>query len=187
MTDGGAVRAGRGRVAVVALGSILEGDDGAGPAALADLVARWELPPEVEPLDLGAPGSDLVEHLRGYDAVVILDAVRSELPPGTVVVENDPARFRSAPARMSPQDPNLGQAIDELALTGELPEDVIVIGVVPLRVGVGTKLSDEVAASVPILAEMVANQLRRLGAPARLRESPAELDRWPERTTSLSI
>lgn len=169
------------RIALVALGSILEGDDGAGPAALAELSARWLVPPEVEPLDLGTPGPYLAEHLRGYDAVVLLDAVRSQLPPGTVVVETDPARIRSAPARMSPHDPNLGEALDLLALEGQLPEEVVVVGVVPRHVGLGTELSEEVAASILILAETAAHQLRRLGAPPHLREQPLPADRWWER------
>lgn len=178
MTDGGADRTGSRRVAVVALGSVLEGDDGAGPAALAALLARWELPPEVEPLDLGTPGPYLAEHLRGFDAVVILDAVRSELPPGTVLVENDVRRIRSAPARLSPHDPNLGEALDQLALTGELPEDVVVVGVVPGRVALGTELSPEVQASVEILAEAASDQIRRLGATPRRRPEPLEPDTW---------
>jgi len=169
------------RIALVALGGVLEGDDGAGPAALAELSARWLLPPEVEPLDLGTPGPYLAEHLRGYDAVVILDAVRSQLPAGTVVVETDATRIRSAPARMSPHDPNLGEALDLLALEGQLPEEVVIVGVVPRRVGLGTELSEEVAASIPILAETAAHQLRRLGATPHLREQPLQADRWWER------
>jgi len=179
--SGAEMEAKKGRIALVALGSVLEGDDGAGPAALAELSARWLLPPEVETLDLGTPGPYLAEHLRGYAAVVILDAVRSELPPGTVLVETDPTQVRSAPARMSPHDPNLGEALDLLALEEQLPEEVVIVGVVPRRVGLGTELSEEVAASVPILAEAAAHQLRRLGAAPHLRERPLRADRWWER------
>jgi hydrogenase maturation protease len=183
VSSSGAVRTGSRRVAVVALGSVLEGDDGAGPAALAELLAGWELPVAVEPLDLGTPGPYLAEHLRGFDAVVILDAVRSELPPGTVVVETDARRIRSAPARLSPHDPNLGEALDQLALTGDLPEEVVVVGVVPERVGLGTELSAEVEASVAILADSAAEQLRRLGSAPRRRTEPSSAERWWRRGT----
>lgn len=177
--SGGEIRVNGGRrVAVVALGSVLEGDDGAGSAALAELTARYELPAGVEALDLGTPGPYLAEHLRGFDAIVLLDAVRAPLPAGTVVIENDPRRIRSAPARTSPHDPNLGEALDLLALEGELPEEVIVVGVVPLHVGLGTELSGEVGESVPILAEAAADQLRRLGVPVTRRPGEVTAARW---------
>lgn len=168
----------RASLAVVALGSVLEGDDGVGCAALAELTARYELGPEVQPLDLGTPGPYLAEFLRGFSGVVLLDALRAPLPPGTVVIESDPRRIRSAPARTSPHDPNLGEALDQLALTGDLPEAVVVVGVVPARVGLGTELSPEVEASLPVLVEVAVEQLRRLGASLRRREPEAEVARW---------
>jgi len=87
------------RIAVVALGDLLEGDDGAGSAALAELVARFELLPEVEAMDLGTAGPDLADFLRSFFVVLMLDAVRQpDTEPGSSVIERDLQRIRS-PAR----------------------------------------------------------------------------------------
>ncbi len=168
--------------AVVALGTTRGGDDGAGSAALAELVSRYELPLEVETLDLGTPGPYLGEFLRGYSAILILDAVRIPgAPAGSLHVERDARRIRSAPRRTSPHDPNLGEALDLLALEGVSPDELLVLGVVPKRVQLGTELSPEVASSLAPLAAAVAEELDRLGAPARRRAMPLPANRWWER------
>jgi len=172
-------RPGGRRIAVVALGSLLEGDDGAGPAALAELVARFELPPEVEALELGTLAPDLAESLRVFAAVLILATVR--LPgaePGSVVIERDPGRIRSASPRTTRHDSNLAEALDELALEGRLPEDLVVIGVVPKQVGPGTELSPEVEVTISCLAEAAAAELERLDCSPRRRASPLPGERW---------
>jgi len=153
---------------------------------LAELVARFELPPEVEALDLGTPGPYLAEYLRGFAAVLILDTVR--LPgakPGSVVIERDPSRIRSAPQRTTPHDPNLAEALDKLALEGLLPEDLVVIGVVPKQVGLGTELSPEVEVTISCLAEAAAAELERLECPPRRRATPLPADRWWGRVPAL--
>ena len=72
------------RTAVVALGSIVMGDDGAGAAVLAELEAGWELPDRLDRLDLGTPGPYLAEYVRDYDQLVVVDALRSSGEPGGV-------------------------------------------------------------------------------------------------------
>lgn len=47
-------------VAVLGLGNVLMGDDGFGPTVIRELEAAWTPHPEVELLDLGTPGLDLL-------------------------------------------------------------------------------------------------------------------------------
>lgn len=56
------------RAAIVGVGSVLMGDDAAGPYLVRLLEARYELPPEVTLLDAGTPGPGFEDLLRGYDA-----------------------------------------------------------------------------------------------------------------------
>jgi|CXWL01.1.fsa_nt_gi hydrogenase maturation protease len=163
----------RGRIAVLAFGNPAEGDDGAASVALAQLCSRWQLPAEVVALDFGTPGAYLADQLRGFEAVVALDTLWVAQQAGTVLVERDPSRLRSAP-----HDPSLVDALDELALAGQAPADVVVVGVVPAHLGSGTALSEPVAGAISPLVATVVAELGRLGAAPALRPEPVLSDLW---------
>jgi hydrogenase maturation protease len=79
-------RTGR-RVLVAGIGNVFLGDDGWG-VALADRLARRELPVGVEVVDYGIRGLDLACAMAdgGYEAVVLLDAASRGEVPGTLYV-----------------------------------------------------------------------------------------------------
>lgn len=167
------------RTAVVALGSIVMGDDGAGAAALAELEAGWELPPEIDRLDLGTPGPYFAEYVRGYEALVVVDALRCAEAPGTIrTFAEDELNLVPAGPRMTPHVLDLGEALATLEFEGLRPREVRVVGVVPASVRAGTGLSDTVTAAVPRLAAALAEQLRELGFDLRRREKAAVADTW---------
>ena len=72
------------RTLVLGMGCILMRDDGVGPSALATFASLYELPAEVELLDIGTPGPELAHQIGGYDALIVFDALRVQSPPGTV-------------------------------------------------------------------------------------------------------
>jgi hydrogenase maturation protease len=74
------------RVLVAGIGNVFMADDGFG-CALADRLARRELPPGVEVVDFGIRGMDLAYAMQdGYDVVVLLDASPRGGAPGTLYV-----------------------------------------------------------------------------------------------------
>lgn len=74
------------RMLIAGMGNVLQADDGFG-VAVADRLAREQLPPGVEVVEVGIGGIHLVQHLHaGYDALVIVDAVERGGAPGTVYV-----------------------------------------------------------------------------------------------------
>jgi hydrogenase maturation protease len=162
------------RCAVFALGSVLMGDDGVGASLLAHLEARWELPPEVTLLDLGTPGPDLADWFAGYQAVVVVDALRlAGAPPGTVreLSRAELAQLPRGP-RMSPHDPGIGEALLKAELTGEAPRDLVLVGIVPARAELATTLSPPVAAALEEAEARVIALLERWGVAARKRREP---------------
>jgi hydrogenase maturation protease len=68
-------------IRVIGIGSPF-GDDRAGLEVAARIVAAP--PPDVQVVVADRPGIDLVELLRGVDATIVIDAVRSGAPVGTV-------------------------------------------------------------------------------------------------------
>jgi hydrogenase maturation protease len=75
------------RLLVAGIGNVFLGDDGWG-VALADRLARRELPAGVDVVDYGIRGMDLAYAMvdGGYDAVVLLDAAPRGDAPGTLYV-----------------------------------------------------------------------------------------------------
>jgi hydrogenase maturation protease len=74
------------RILVAGVGNVFLGDDGFG-VALADRVARRQLPAGVDVADFGIRGMDLAFAIQdGYDAVVLLDATPRGERPGTLCV-----------------------------------------------------------------------------------------------------
>jgi hydrogenase maturation protease len=72
------------RILLAGIGNVFLGDDGFG-VALAERLARRELPRGTDVVDFGIRGMDLAFAMQdGYDAVVMLDATPRGQPPGTI-------------------------------------------------------------------------------------------------------
>jgi hydrogenase maturation protease len=149
-------------------------DDGAGAAALHRLEAGWDLPAGVELLDLGTPGPYFAEYLRGFDAVIVLDALGTKGEPGTVVVYAD-AELPAGPAgtRLTPHAIDLGAARATLEFEGDAPSRWFAVGVVPARIEAGIGLTPAVEAAIPAMAAAAAAELARLGIAVASRELEA--------------
>ncbi len=74
-----------GRVVVLGLGNLLRRDEGLGIRALERLQARYALPDSVQLVDGGTLGLDLLSYLEEAERVLILDAVLTDGPPGTLL------------------------------------------------------------------------------------------------------
>lgn len=164
-------------VAVLGIGNTLRRDDGVGPAAIALLARRLELPDEVPLLDLGTPGLDLVEYLLDLDAAVVVDTVAAADEPGTLrLYERDEIVAGSLGDRLSPHDPSLREALLTAELFDRGPSRVVLIGVVPGSTELGTELTPAVRRALPAVVAAVARQLRAFGVEVRER-APATTPR----------
>ncbi len=170
------------RIGIVGLGSVLMGDDALGPYAVKLLEAAYEFPPEVSVVDAGTPGPGLVDYLLGFEALIILDTVRSGGAPGELrLYRREEILHQPAGPRLSPHDPGLGEALVTAQLAGQAPREVLVIGVVPASVALRTALSPEVKAALPRVEAAVIEELARLGAAPRKRPEAVLPEIWWEK------
>jgi hydrogenase maturation protease len=119
-------------VSIIGLGNVFLGDDGFGPLAVETFRCQYHCGSDVEVLDLGTPGLDLAPYLQGRRLVIILDAVHSNLQPGTVSVfcEDDFISSRAC-LRITGHDPGLWDTLTHLRLADCGPSELIVIGAAP--------------------------------------------------------
>lgn len=136
-------------VLIVGLGNPLRGDDGIG-MRVAALLAQGELPPGVEVIEGGTPGLGLVPVLEGRRRVVLVDAADVGRGPGAFVrFTLDEARLVGDEKHISIHDAGLRDALLLAAALGELPDEVVIVGVQPANVDWHEGLSPEVEASLP--------------------------------------
>src|SRR5512136_2732883 len=86
--DGQAVASGRGAL-VLGIGNVLWADEGFGVRAVEALHAAYALPAEVELLDGGTQGLNLLEPVVSRAAVLVFDAIDFGLEPGSLRVLRD--------------------------------------------------------------------------------------------------
>jgi hydrogenase maturation protease len=156
------VESGAPLVRVLGLGNVLMGDDALGPWVIHHLEATTTFPPEVEVVDVGTPGLDLVPYVAGPSGIILVDTVNSKnAAPGTVKLFDRDALVKFGPKpRLSPHDPGVTEAILAVEMAGDPPAFVTLVGVVPgsVKAGVGLTpaLQDAVArAADTIVAELV--------------------------------
>lgn len=168
-------------VRVLGVGNVLMGDDGFGPYVVRVLESRLELPPTVEVLDVGTPGLDFLPYLTDARAVIVIDTVTGDHPPGTMrVYRRQELLSAPPPARTSPHQPGLREALMATELTDSSPDEIIVVGVIPDSTATGTSLSPPVRAAVEPAVALVVDELTRLGLAPRQRQHPRTLDIWWE-------
>lgn len=161
-------------VLVLGLGNILLGDEGVGVRVVEALRDGWALPPGVEVVDGGTCGMDLLDVLAGRPNVIIVDAVRTGRPAGSVVRLSGSEVPRFFRTKISPHQLGLSDVLAALDLMGEAPGELCLIGVEPADLGTGLALGPVIDPLVEPLAAMVADELRRLGLPVAAISSAAD-------------
>ncbi|HWI65613.1 MAG TPA: hydrogenase maturation protease [Symbiobacteriaceae bacterium] len=135
------------RTVVIGIGNELCADDAVGLAVVRRLAAEGV----AEAVEAGCPGLGLLDLLDGYDRAILVDAVVSGAPPGTLhefTLHDLPDR------KWLPLSLHGVNAVDALALgqivePERLPPDVIIFGVeiadrTPFRAGLTPAVSDAI-------------------------------------------
>ena len=150
-------------VLVMGVGSILMTDEGIGIRAIEELKKRYRFPENVELLDGGTSGIELLSYISRRDYLVIIDAIKSGNVPGTVLKvegEDVPAQFRT---RISPHQLGISDLLAAAMLTDEMPKQLVLFGIEPKDIVLGIGLSREVRKGLDHLLEVVVDDLRRIG------------------------
>jgi hydrogenase maturation protease len=147
-------------VLVVGCGNLLRGDDAAGPVLVRMLAGR-DLPAGVRLVDGGTAGMDIAFAMRGVPRVIIVDASRVGVPPGTIhkVPGSELADLRPPEGNLHSfrWDQALGFAT--WLLKDEYPEDITVWLVEGESFEPGAPLSPSVQASVDRIADAIVSDV----------------------------
>ncbi|HSJ53923.1 MAG TPA: hydrogenase maturation protease, partial [Anaerolineae bacterium] len=114
-----------GHILVLGTGNLLLSDDGVGIHAVWRLGELADLPEEVQVLDGGTLGLDLLYHLEGVSRLIVVDAVKAGRPPGTLARlggDEVPAYFSQ---KLSPHQIGLPDLLLAARLRDLYPQEVV--------------------------------------------------------------
>ena len=157
------------KVTLIGLGNLLMRDEGVGVQAVRAVEARYEMPPDVEIVDGGTSGLDLLPYIEGRDRVLFVDAVNFGQEPGYIgVLEN-----QEIPALFARKDSlhHLG-LMDVLAaaqLLDVTPRHLCLIGIQPLNLEIGLELSELLQTRMELLVAQIITKLGDWGLACSLR------------------
>jgi len=149
------------KVLVLGVGNPILSDDGVGIHVARELKKRSI--PGVDVEELAASGLELLDVVRGYDKVVIIDAIQTTKgKPGELYIleEKD---FEKSIHGSSPHGINIATALalGRKLVPNEMPKEVVFFAVeAEDLVNVSERLTPKVAKALPGIVEMVRKELR---------------------------
>ena len=142
------------RIVVIGVGNELLRDEGVGVVVARALKGEL-LPAEVEVIEGGVAGLDLLFEMEGADRAVIVDAADMGLEPGAIRVFSPPElEFEGLAKLASLHHVSLLDVLELGKLTG-LQTEVVIVGIQPAEVAPGTGLTPQVGEAVGRAVEEV--------------------------------
>lgn len=138
---------------ILGIGNILLRDEGVGVRVI-EAMQQIPLPEGVEILDGGTSGVDLVDEVAGRDKLIVIDAVKTDLAPGTVLRFGLDTLVAKVDDMVSLHEFGLVETINAAKCLGCMPRQVVIFGVAPADTSPGLALSDAVTSVLPKIIQL---------------------------------
>ena len=157
-------------ILVLGIGNLLLSDEAVGVRIVEALEQRFHIPPELDVLDGGTAGLELMEAMANREHLIVADAVLTGQSPGSIAVLRDkeiPAMFSR---KVSPHQLGLCDVLMALQLTDEFPRKLTLVGVVPESLAPNIGLTPTVIQAIEPALEQILAALRSSGIILKARE-----------------
>jgi len=147
-------------ILILGLGNILLGDEGVGVRVIEQLLSR-PLPDEIEVIDGGTAGYELINFFEGKEKVIIVDAVKTNDTPGSVYKMDLSLVQEDETVQLSLHQIGL-KNVFKMASLMDLNPEVTLVGIVPKNYqDYNIGLSDEVEKAIPLAIETVLKEIEQ--------------------------
>jgi hydrogenase maturation protease len=163
-------------VGLIGLGNILLGDEGVGVHVVRAIGEKYIFSPEIEIIDGGTLGLDLLSLFEKFDKVLIIDAVNFGKEPGYVgILEDDNIPAVIFSNKLSVHHIGLADVLSAAKLMGVIPSKVCLIGIQPSSVefDFGLEMSNVMNANIEKMIDLAIKKLKEWNIECALR-SPQE-------------
>lgn len=144
---------------ILGIGNILLKDEGIG-VHVANKLKEMQLPPDVEVMDGGTLGIDLLFYIEGRKKVIVIDTVTAGEPPGTMYRFTDKDLVMKKSALRSAHGIDFTDVIKAAQMLGTKPEEIVFIGVEPEVIDEGLELSPLLSKRIDPLIKLVLEEIK---------------------------
>jgi hydrogenase maturation protease len=148
---------------ILGLGNVLCSDDGLGAVAVHLLLRRYQAPPGVLVLDGGTLGLSLLPYLEDAREAILVDAIRTDGRPGSLVRLEGEDVAPAVASRLSVHQVGVADLLDGARWRERYPSRLILLGLVPQSLELSVRRSPAVEAAMPLLVERIVAEAQGLG------------------------
>ena len=150
-------------VLVLGVGNLVMSDDGVGVIVAQKLQQSFRFPENVEVMDGGTLGLDLLPKLENITHLILIDAVETGGKAGTCIRLNGQELPIALETKISPHQMGLKDLLAVSELMGHLPREMVLIGVQPGSIEMEIGLTPKVEAQLDTLITKVLIELDNWG------------------------
>jgi hydrogenase maturation protease len=147
-------------ILILGIGNILLKDEGVG-VHTAKRMMEMDLPPDVEVMDGGTMGLNLLFYIEGRKKVIVIDTVLVGDPPGTIYRFTDESLVDNKPMLRTAHGIDFSDVIKTSKMLGTKPEEIVFIGIEPESIDEGLEMTPTIEKRVPVLIKMVMKELEK--------------------------
>ena len=168
-------------ILVLGIGNLLWADEGFGVRAVEEFSRRYLCEERVTIMDGGTQGLYLLPHVQEASRLVVFDAIDYGLEPGTMkIITDDEVPAYMGAKQMSLHQTGFQDVLAAAKLTGQYPDNLVLIGVQPVELkDYGGSLREAVRAQIDPAVEIAAEWLRRWGVEIQPRDAADGADLNP--------
>ncbi len=153
-------------IAVIGIGNTLMKDEGVGVHIVNALLKNYRFTPQIELIDGGTAGMELLQFFQDNEKIIIIDAVNFDREAGFIgSIENDDI-LRRLNNKLSMHHLGITDVLSSLQLTGGKADEIFLLGIQPKSIELGMELTAEIAQKTDKMISIILQKLEQWGVKA---------------------
>ncbi len=145
-------------ILILGIGNLLLKDEGFGVHVVQKMMAM-SLPDDVELMDGGTMGIDLLYHIEGRKKVIAIDVVKADSRPGTLYRFTDKDIEYHKDILRSAHEIDFSYVLKTAEQLGNKPDEVVFIGITPQEIDADIGLTPALEERIPKVIELVMKEI----------------------------
>lgn len=154
------------QITILGVGNILMQDEGFGVRVVEQLLRQYRFPENVQVLDGGTLGMELLRFLIGTDKLILVDAVSGGLPPGSFYQFSHDEVKAYFKEKVSMHELGIQDVLGVMEVLEKPAKEIRIVGVEPLTIDIGLDMTPIIRESVKPAVEKLLQILQEWGIEA---------------------